>query len=398
MMAGNGEDESAAYRDVLLKAFVKVRIPELDSDVVSLGCVRDVQCEQNMVSLHVVLPTFALASEKRVAAQLHQAAVEVLPKKMHVQLNMHAQVEPAVNQSLCREGVADVKNIILVGSGKGGVGKSTVAANVAVALGRLGCSVGLLDADIHGPSIPTLLGVSADQQVAGVQEEKTESKWMLPIERHGIRLMSMGFLVEPKQAMIWRGPILASACTQMFYNVAWGDLDYLIVDLPPGTGDIQLTIAQKVMAAGCLLVATPQQLALVDVVRAKAMLDRLHVPVLGLVENMSGFVCDGCDKRHDIFPVGGAKAATQELEIPFMGSIPLESGLPPASDAGQPLVTCESLSPAGKAFFGIAHNLAATLARAARNKDQQKPLSTTSTDNQPGRVNQAGKKRLPILS
>ncbi|MEM7495466.1 MAG: Mrp/NBP35 family ATP-binding protein [Myxococcota bacterium] len=396
-MARNGK-ESISYHGMLLQAFKQVIIPELDDNVVSLNCVRDVRCEPDMVALDIVLPTFALASEKRVAAQLHRAAVAVLPKQTHLRLNMHAQVEPAVSQSLCREGVADVKNIILVASGKGGVGKSTVAAATAVALARLGCSVGLLDADVHGPSIPTLFGVGADQRVAGVQEEKTESKWMLPIERHGVRLMSMGFLVEPKQAMIWRGPILASACTQMFYNVAWGDLDYLIVDLPPGTGDIQLTIAQKVTAAGCLLVATPQQVALADVVRAKAMLDRLRVPILGLVENMSGFVCDGCGKRHDIFPCGGAEAAARELNVPFMGAIPLEPGLLSASDAGEPVVTGESLSPAGKAFFRIAHDLAATLARAARRREQHQPPATTPPEEQPRRVNQDGKKRLPVLS
>lgn len=398
-VAHNGKEDAASYRKVLLQAFKQVTIPELDDDVASLGCMRDVRCEPDMVALDIVLPTFALASEKRVAARLQKAAVAVLPKQTHLQLNIHAQVEPAVSQSLCREGVADVKNIILVASGKGGVGKSTVAAHTAVALARLGCSVGLLDADVHGPSIPTLFGVGADQRVAGVQEEKTEAKWMLPVQRHGVRLMSMGFLVEPKQAMIWRGPILASACTQMFYNVAWGDLDYLIVDLPPGTGDIQLTIAQKVTAAGCLLVATPQQVALADVVRAKAMLDRLRVPVLGLVENMSGFVCDGCGKRHDIFPAGGAEAAAKELAVPFMGAIPLEPDVRLAGDAGEPVVTRETLGPAGTAFFGIAHDLAATLARAARHRDQRQPSAPPPVDDkQQRRVNQDGKKRLPVLS
>lgn len=346
-----------------MQAFAQVCIPELECDVVKLNCVRQMKWQNNVLTLDVVLPTFALASEKQVMSQLHQAALLILPAGAQVEMNAYAQVEPAVGQSLVRPGYADVKNIILIGSGKGGVGKSTVAANVAAALANMGCRVGLLDADVYGPSVPTLFGLSPDQRVCAMQDEDGKTNWMVPLQQHDIKLMSMGLLVDTPQAVVWRGPMIASACMQMFYNVAWGPLDYLFVDLPPGTGDIQLTIAQKVMVAAAVLVATPQQLALADVTRAKAMFDRLHVPVMGLVENMSCFVCDGCNKRHEIFPTGGAKQAASDLDVPFLGDIPMQKSVRVGSDQGQLEVLQQPLSAAAQQLTQLARDIAVHLAK-----------------------------------
>ncbi|MEM7588579.1 MAG: Mrp/NBP35 family ATP-binding protein [Myxococcota bacterium] len=371
------QDKPISHRADLMKAFEQVIIPELECNVVQLNCVRDMKWKDGVLTLHVVLPTFALASEKQVMAQLHKAALAVLPSGVQVEMNAYAQVEPAVGQSLVRPGYADVKNIILIGSGKGGVGKSTVTANVAAALAKLGCRVGLLDADVYGPSIPTLFGLSKDQHVSAMQGEDGKTSWMIPPQRHDIKLMSMGFLVDTPQAVVWRGPMIASACMQMFYNVAWGQLDYLFVDLPPGTGDIQLTIAQKVMVAAAVLVATPQQLALADVTRAKAMLDRLHVPILGLVENMSCFVCDQCDKRHEIFPTGGAKQAAQDLDVPFLGDIPLQKSVREGSDNGQLEVLQQPLSASAQQLTQLARDIAVRLAKTAWKRNSRATQTTS---------------------
>jgi ATP-binding protein involved in chromosome partitioning len=240
--------------------------------------------------------------------------------------------------------------MILVGSGKGGVGKSTVACNVALALAAKGLRTGLLDADIYGPSIPTMLG-------SAVKPTSPDGKRILPVEKFGLKLMSMGYLVDPNAAMVWRGPMLAGAVTQFVNDVAWGELDYLVFDLPPGTGDIQLSLAQKFKVAGAVLVTTPQDVALADVVRAKAMFDRVRIPCLGLVENMSYFVCSGCDMRHDIFATGGGERACASLDVPFLGAVPLEMDVRQAGDAGEPLQLRAPDSASAKAFVAIADSL-----------------------------------------
>lgn len=242
---------------------------------------------------------------------------------------------------------SQIKHLILVASGKGGVGKSTVAVNLALALKDQGHVVGLLDADIYGPSVPTLLGPSA-------KPASPDGKSIIPVQKHGLKLMSMGYLVDADTAMIWRGPMLAGAVSQFVSDVAWGSLDYLIFDLPPGTGDIQLTLSQKYKVDGALLVTTPQAVAVADVVRAKAMFDRVRIPTLGLVENMSYFVCDGCDKRHDIFDTGGGERAAESLGIPYLGGIPLEPAVRQAGDAGEPLTVRAPHSVSARAFATLA--------------------------------------------
>ncbi len=243
-----------------------------------------------------------------------------------------------------------MKHLILVGSGKGGVGKSTVAIHLALALAQQGHRVGLLDADIYGPSLPTLLGPAG-------KPKSPDGKRILPVEKFGIKLMSMGYLVDPEAAMMWRGPMLAGAVSQFVSDVEWGDLDFLIFDLPPGTGDVQLSLAQKFKVRGAVLVTTPQTVALADVVRAKAMFDKVRIPTLGLIENMSYFICDQCDARHEIFDHGGGERAAVRLGVPFLGRVPIEPKLREGGDVGQPLFNLAPQSASAATFLKIAADL-----------------------------------------
>ena len=249
--------------------------------------------------------------------------------------------------------IPGVKNAILIASGKGGVGKSTVATNLACALASSGAKVGLLDADIYGPSLPVMLGIT--EQRPGTIDGKT----LEPIEVRGLKTMSIGYLVDPQTAMIWRGPMVHGAIHQFLRDVNWGELDYLIVDLPPGTGDVQLTLSQKIKPVGAVLVSTPQDVALVDVVRGKAMFDKVEVPTLGVIENMSFFLCPDCGGRHDIFSSGGARQMAEKLRIGFLGQIPIEVGIREAGDAGEPIVWRDPGAPAALAFAALAEHLAA---------------------------------------
>ena len=240
-----------------------------------------------------------------------------------------------------------VRHIVAVASGKGGVGKSTTAANFALALAAIGLKVGLLDADIYGPSVPKLFGL------VGVQPEARDQK-LVPIEVAGIRVMSIGFLVDEDAPMIWRGPMVMSAVTQLLRDVAWGELDVLVVDMPPGTGDTQLTLAQQVPLAGAVIVSTPQDLALIDARRGVAMFQKVDVPILGVVENMSYFVCPNCGTRHDIFAHGGARAEAEKLGVPFLGEVPLTMAIREGSDGGRPIVVAEPDGVHAKIYRDIA--------------------------------------------
>jgi ATP-binding protein involved in chromosome partitioning len=248
-----------------------------------------------------------------------------------------------------------IKNLVLVASGKGGVGKSTVAANLALALAADGSRIGLLDADVYGPSIPTMFGDARPVQAP-------DGNRLQPIDKHGIKLMSIGYLVDPNTAMVWRGPMLAGAVTQFVEDVAWGELDTLIFDLPPGTGDIQLTLAQKFKVTGALLVTTPQKVALSDVFRAKNMFDKVGIRTLGIIENMSYFICPTCTARHEIFACGGGEKAAIDLGIPFLGRVPIEMAVREAGDSGLPILLKEPTSPSSQAFVTIARDLTTHLA------------------------------------
>ena len=265
-----------------------------------------------------------------------------------------APIGPKATAARAGTAIEGVKHIIAVASGKGGVGKSTTAANLALGLAATGWKVGVLDADIYGPSMPRIFGVSG-------KPDLIDNRIMKPHEAYGLKVMSIGFLVEEETAMIWRGPMVMSAITQMLREVAWGELDVLVVDMPPGTGDAQLTMAQAVPLSGAVIVSTPQDLALIDARRGISMFKRVNVPILGLVENMSYFVCPHCHTRSDIFAHGGARHEAERLNVPFLGEVPLEMAIRETSDSGKPLMATAPQGPHAKSYLQIAQNVRAQL-------------------------------------
>ena len=273
--------------------------------------------------------------------------------------------------------VPGVKHVILVMSGKGGVGKSTVASNLALALSRMGHSVGLLDADIYGPSIPTMFGITG--------QPMSDGKQIQPLERFGIKLMSIGFLLEdPKAAVVWRGPMLHGALLQFLKDVNWGKLDFLLLDLPPGTGDVSLTLSQKVRSTGAVIVTTPQEVALQDVYKSVSMAQKVGIPLLGVVENESYFICDGCEKRHELFGSGGGQSVADYAKAPLLGQIPLHPSVRQWGDAGTPVVQAAPESETAQAFVAVATKL-------VENLEQSEPEAGLLIDRSGG-VN----RRLPI--
>lgn len=256
-------------------------------------------------------------------------------------------------QVLNKEILPGVKNIVAIASGKGGVGKSTVSVSLAVALARTGARVGLLDTDIYGPSIPIMMGITEKPEIRG---EK-----LIPIVKYGVSLMSIGFMIAEDTPLIWRGPMVMKAVEQLLTDVEWGNLDYLLMDLPPGTGDVQLTLAQKVPLTGVVIVTTPQDVALLDVVRGISMFRKLDVPILGVIENMSFFRCPHCGERSDIFSHGGGEAASKKLDVPFLGEVPIDLKIREGGDAGRPVLVDDSESPQSKVFMNLAEQLASRI-------------------------------------
>jgi len=251
------------------------------------------------------------------------------------------------------ESVAGVKNIIAIASGKGGVGKSTTAANLAVAMAREGWRVGLLDADVFGPSAPRLFGLK--------EKPKVEQSFIVPLEAYGVKVISIGLLIEEEAPVVWRGPMVMSAITQLLREVAWGELDCLVVDMPPGTGDVQLTMAQSAPLAGAIIVSTPQDLALIDARRGVAMFDKVKIPVLGIIENMSYFICPHCGTRSDIFAHGGARHEAEKRNVPFLGEVPLDMAIRETSDGGKPIVAAEPDGAHAQSYRAIARAVIARL-------------------------------------
>ncbi|EPX58392.1 Scaffold protein for [4Fe-4S] cluster assembly ApbC, MRP-like protein [Cystobacter fuscus DSM 2262] len=343
---------SVSERDILA-AMSKVMDPELHIDLVKAGMVKDVRVEGDKAKLKIELTTPACPMKGKIQADA-EAALKQVPGLKTFDIEWGAQVRSTPAGMGGPQGQAllpQVKNVILVGAGKGGVGKSTVSVNLATALARDGATVGLLDADFYGPSIPLMTGITE-------KPTSPDGKTLLPMEKHGLKVMSIGFLVEAEQALIWRGPMLHGALMQLIRDVRWGELDYLILDLPPGTGDVALTLSQSVRAAGAVLVTTPQDVALADVVRAKQMFDKVHIPVLGIVENMSQFICPNCSHATHIFNRGGGQKAAQMFSIPFLGEIPLDLKIRESGDAGVPVVLSAPDSPEALAFRTMARNIA----------------------------------------
>jgi ATP-binding protein involved in chromosome partitioning len=336
-------------QDNVLAVLRTVQDPDLHKDIVTLGFVKDVKIEGGEVDFTIELTTPACPVRDQMKAEAEQK-VAALPGVTTARAKMTADVK--ARGGFGRQQVPGIRNIVAVGAGKGGVGKSTTAVNLAVALAAKGARVGLMDADVYGPNIPQMLGVSD-------QPEVSEDKKMVPPEAHGIKLISMGMLVPPDQPIIWRGPMLHGAVQQFMRAVAWGELDYLVVDLPPGTGDVALSMAQSVPMAGAVVVTTPQAVSVSDVRKAVAMFRQLNIPVLGVIENMSSFVCGHCGEKTDIFGTGGGRKMAEDLQIPFLGEVPIDTRVRSGGDEGRPIVAAAPDAPAAQAFAEVAGKVAA---------------------------------------
>jgi ATP-binding protein involved in chromosome partitioning len=342
---------SAVSEAAVLAALRTVQEPELGGDLVTRGMVKDLVIDGSDAAFTIELTTPACPLKDEIEADVRRvlAAVGVAG----IAITWGAAVRRATPRS-AEQLVPGVRNIVAVASGKGGVGKSTVSVNLAVALARSGASVGLLDADITGPNIPMMLGVEG-QPVASANNK------ILPLERHGVKVISIQFFVPEGQPIVWRGPLIGGAIQQFLRDVEWGELDYLVVDLPPGTSDAQLTLAQAVPISGVVLVTTPQDVALADVAKTLAMLQRLNVPIVGLVENMSGFVCPHCGEATEIFGHGGGERFAQEHGLNFLGKVPLDVTVRQGGDAGVPAVAQREPGAAGLALEAIAGLVAASM-------------------------------------
>lgn len=346
----------------ILEVLRPVQDPELQKSLVELNMIRDVAVDGGKVSFSLILTTPACPLKEFIVEECENA-VKTLPGVESVEVEVGAET-PQQKSLPDRQGIDGVKNIIAVSSGKGGVGKSTVAVNIAVALAQSGATVGLIDADIYGPNAPTMLGL-ADAKVL-VQDGADGKQVLDPAFNHGVKLVSMGFLIDKDQPVIWRGPMLNGIIRQFLYQVTWGELDYLIVDMPPGTGDAQLTLAQAVPMAGAVIVTTPQNVALQDARRGLRMFQQLNVPVLGIVENMSYFIPpDLPDRQYDIFGSDGGKNTADELGLPLLGGVPLEIDVREGGDRGLPIVLNDPESASAKALVAIAQQVAARASVAA---------------------------------
>ena len=342
---------TAPSQEAIIDALRQVNDPELHRDVISLGMIKDLEIKGGDVSLRLVLTTPA-CPVRRDFQEMVENAVKSVPGVKNVRVVLGAEVKGGT-PAQGKKTVEGVRNIIAVASNKGGVGKSTVAVNLAVALARSGARVGLVDADITGPNIPTMMGFEAGFMA--------HDKGLRVVEAYGVRVASLGFLLPRGTPVVWRGPMIGTGVRQLMHDLQWGELDYLIVDLPPGTSDASMSLAQDVPLAGAVIVSTPQDVALEDATKAVTMFEKLQVPVFGIVENMSYFVCPDCGSRHEIFGHGGAREAADEIGIDFLGEVPLETRVRAGGDTGKPVVAVDPDAPAAQAFIAIAERVAAKL-------------------------------------
>ncbi len=337
------------------QALATVKYPGFSRDIVSFGLVRDVRLDGPNVEVQLVITT----TETKTAAQIRDDAASAIGRipgvaKVNIKVDVQAPAGPAAGE-IGPSRIAGVKHVIAIASGKGGVGKSTVASNLALALAADGARVGLCDCDIYGPSVALMFG-------GNERPTADDDNRIIPIERHGLALMSMGYLLDDGSPAVLRGPMVTRYTQQFLRQVVWGELDYLVLDLPPGTGDIQLTIVQTVALSGAVIVTTPQEVALIDARKAVAMFAKTNVAVLGIVENMSYFLCPGDNRRYDIFGTGGGRREADRLRVPLLGEIPIEPAVRQAGDTGLPVVSSHPKSEAAAGFRKIASAVRATVA------------------------------------
>jgi ATP-binding protein involved in chromosome partitioning len=339
---------SVTQQDVL-RALSAIIDPDLHRDIVSLGFVQPPEIAGDAVRVRIVLTTPACPVRETIEASARELIL-ALPGVREATVTMESNVPQ--HSAGAQRPVDGVRNIIAIASNKGGVGKSTVASNLAVALSRLGARVGLMDADITGPNIPTMMGVSQGAQVEGGGGLHVE-------ERHGVRVCSIGFVLPRGTPVVWRGPMIGTAVRQLLHDIDWGELDYLLIDLPPGTSDASMSLAQEAPISGVVIVSTPQDVALEDAAKAVSMFDKLNVPVFGVIENMSYFVCPHCQERTEIFGHGGARAAAEDLGLEFLGELPLDPATREGGDRGEPVVVSRPESAQAAAFLDVAKQVAA---------------------------------------
>ncbi len=349
-------------KDDILAALAQVKDPDLGRDIVALGFVKDLRVCGTHAAFTLELTTPACPVRETLKEEARRAVLSV-SGITQVEVTLTAQVRPSRRPADTL--LPHVKHLIAIGSGKGGVGKSTISSNVAVALAKLGAKVGLMDADIYGPSIPRLMGA--------YETEQTQQGRLFPALAHGVKVISMGMLQPKGEAVLWRGPMLAKMIDEFLGNVEWGELDYLIIDLPPGTGDVSLSLCQKVPLSGAAIVSTPQDLAFEIAQKALQLFQKLRTPVLGLIENMSGFTCSHCGTHEDIFGLGNTETQARALGLPFLGKVPLTHDLCRYSDQGLPIVTAAPDSPAAQALLHVAENLVAEVSRLALGESAQRP-------------------------
>jgi ATP-binding protein involved in chromosome partitioning len=340
----------------VLEALKNVRDPDLNRDIVSLKFIKNLRIDAGRVAFSIELTTPACPVKDQMRDQA-RALVSAIPGVTDVAIEMTAQVRATTSADMGKAAVPGVKNIIAVGAGKGGVGKTTVAVNLAIALSQSGGRVAMIDGDVYGPNVPIMLGINT--------QLTTDGQKIVPAEQYGIQLVSMAFLTGDDSPVIWRGPMLHGVIQQFFREVRWDNVDYLIVDMPPGTGDVALSLSQTVPVSGAVVVTTPQTVSIADTRRAVKMYQKLNVPTLGLIENMSHFVCPNCDHESDIFGKGGGETLAKEVSVPFLGRIPIYEPIRVGGDTGVPITIGERESAAARAFRSTAQQLAAQLSIAS---------------------------------
>ncbi|MEB3205784.1 MAG: Mrp/NBP35 family ATP-binding protein [Vampirovibrionales bacterium] len=366
-------------QEIVMAALAKVNDPELHQSLVELGMIQNLAICDGQVTFELVLTTTACPLKDDIKESA-EAAVRTLPGVRSVAARLSAKTLSA--RIAERQPIEGIQNIIAVSSGKGGVGKSTTAVNLACQLSQMGAKVGILDADIYGPNVPLMMGLPRTSLKEAGLSEKTNAEGkhkMLPAEKHGVKVMSMAFLVKDDQPVVWRGPLLDRVIRQFLLDTDWGELDYLLIDLPPGTGDAQLTVVQATPVVGAIIVTTPQEVALLDSYKGLMMFKNANIPILGIVENMSYFLSKS-GQREDVFGHGGGQQAAQKLEVPFLGEIPLMTTVREQSDAGVPIVVVEPEHPVSRAYDTIARQVVARVCSLGVASPQQKSqLRTPAT-------------------